>query len=47
MEEMEDPTESIQEQLHESAHHARDKWISQVALSSAILAVTLKDSLNI
>jgi hypothetical protein len=40
MEEAEDPTESIQEEIHHHAQHAagREGWISRVALSSAILA---------
>jgi hypothetical protein len=38
MEEMEDPTERVQEEMHEHAHHAPQQWISQVALSAAILA---------
>jgi hypothetical protein len=40
MEEMEVPTEGVQEDLHERAHHAssREKWISWVALTSALLA---------
>ena len=39
MEEAEVPTETLQEHIHHSAEHAREKWISQVALSTAILAV--------
>jgi hypothetical protein len=38
MEEIEDPTERLQEEIHEQAHHARERWISGVALSSALLA---------
>jgi len=40
MEEMEDPTERIQEELHRSAHEAKEKWVSGVALTSALLAVS-------
>ena len=38
MEEIEVPTEHLQEEIHESAHHARERWIMWVALSSALLA---------
>lgn len=38
MEEIEVPTEHLQEEIHETAHHARERWISWVALSSALLA---------
>jgi hypothetical protein len=40
MEEIEVPTEGLQEEMHHHAEHAseRDRWISRVALSSAILA---------
>ena len=39
MAEIEAPTEAIAEELHHQAHAARDQWVSQVALSSAFLAV--------
>ena len=39
MEEIEVPLEQSQEHIHEAAEHAREKWISAVALTSAILAV--------
>ena len=39
MEEIEIPLEDVQEKLHHQALHAGERWISQVALSSAILAV--------
>lgn len=39
MEEIEVPLEKLQEDLHEHAHHATEKWIGRVALSSALLAV--------
>lgn len=39
MAEIEAPTEAIVEELHHRAHEARENWISQVALSSAIIAV--------
>lgn len=40
MEETEIPTEGLQEEMHHHAEHssARERWISHVALSSAILA---------
>jgi Flp pilus assembly protein TadB len=38
MEEIEVPTEKLQEEIHEHAHHAREHWVSWVALSSALLA---------
>src|SRR4051812_3958440 len=38
MEEIEVPTEQLQEEIHERAHAAREVWISWVALSSALLA---------
>jgi hypothetical protein len=46
-EEIEVPTEQLHETLHEEAHHAHEKhggegppsWVSQVALSAAVLAV--------
>jgi hypothetical protein len=38
MEEIEVPTEHLHEEMHEAAHHARERWISGVALSSALLA---------
>ena len=39
MEEIEVPTEHLQEQLNERAHESEEKWILKVALSAAILAV--------
>ena len=39
MEESEVPLERLHEQVHETAQHTRDAWISSVALSTAILAV--------
>jgi len=38
MEEIEVPTEHLQEEIHEHAHASRERWISWVALSSALLA---------
>lgn len=42
MEEIEDPTESLHEHIHEGAHHAAaegNKWIVYVALTTAVIAV--------
>src|SRR3954470_3658262 len=39
MEEIEVPTEHLQEEIHEHAHQSRERWILGVALSSALLAV--------
>lgn len=42
MEELEDPTESLHEHIHEGAHHAEaegNKWIVYVALTTAVIAV--------
>jgi hypothetical protein len=42
MEELEDPTESLHEHIHEAAHHAEaegNRWIVYVALTTAIIAV--------
>src|ERR671922_15941 len=39
MEEPEVPLEHLHEQVHETAEHSRELWISWVALSTAILAV--------
>ena len=39
MEEAEVPLEHLQEHVHHSAEHSRERWISWVALSTAILAV--------
>ncbi len=39
MEEAEVPLENLQEQVHHSAQHSGEAWISWVALSTAILAV--------
>src|SRR5438477_5082057 len=39
MEESEVPLEHLHEQVHHSAEHSREVWISWVALSTALLAV--------
>lgn len=39
MEEAEVPLETVQEHIHHSAEHSSQRWISWVALSTAILAV--------
>src|SRR5262244_274771 len=39
MEEAEVPMEHLHEEIHRSAEHGGEKWISWVALSTAILAV--------
>ena len=39
MEEAEVPLEGLQEHVHHSAEHSSERWISGVALSTAILAV--------
>jgi lipopolysaccharide export LptBFGC system permease protein LptF len=39
MEEAEVPLESVQEDIHHRAEHSGERWISWVALSTAILAV--------
>jgi len=39
MEEIEVPTEKISETINEHAEHANERWISYVALTSAIVAV--------
>src|SRR5258707_8698668 len=39
MEEAEVPLEDLQEHVHHSVEHGGEKWISGVALSTAILAV--------
>jgi hypothetical protein len=39
MEEAEVPLESVHEHIHHSAEHSSERWISWVALSTAILAV--------
>src|SRR4051812_2366010 len=39
MEDLEVPTERIQEEIHHHAESSRERWISAVALSSALLAV--------
>src|SRR5438552_2284603 len=39
MEEAEVPLEHLQEQVHHSREHSRERWVSWVALSTAILAV--------
>src|SRR5207247_9492041 len=39
MEEAEVPLEHLHEQVHHSAEHSRERWISWVALSTAVLAV--------
>ncbi len=38
MEEVEVPIEGLTEEIHHQAEHARENWISQVALSSALIA---------
>ena len=38
MEEIEVPIEGAQEEIHHHATHSNDRWISRVALSSALLA---------
>src|SRR5256885_4554172 len=38
MEEIEAPLEQAQEDIHHHAHHATERWIGWVALSSALLA---------
>ena len=38
MEEIEPPTEQVQEEIHHHAHESRERWISYVALSSALIA---------
>ena len=38
MEEIEVPTEQLQEEIHQHAHAAKERWINGVALSSALLA---------
>lgn len=38
MEEIEVPIESVQEDLHHHAEHSPDRWVSRVALSSALFA---------
>jgi hypothetical protein len=39
MEEIEVPTEQLQEEIHHHAESGKERWISKVALSSALLAV--------
>ena len=39
MEEIEVPTEHLQEEIHHHAHESAERWQMQVALSSALLAV--------
>jgi len=39
MEEIETPIDTIQESIHEAAHHSQEQWISKVALLSALVAV--------
>ena len=38
MEEIEVPTEHLHEAVHHEAHHSQEKWITWVALSTALLA---------
>jgi heme/copper-type cytochrome/quinol oxidase subunit 4 len=38
MEEIEPPTEQVQEEIHHRAHESRERWVSYVALSSALIA---------
>jgi hypothetical protein len=39
MEEIEVPTEQLTEEIHHAAHESHSRWISWVALTSALLAV--------
>jgi hypothetical protein len=39
MEEAEVPLENVHEEIHHSAEHSTERWISWVALSTAVLAV--------
>ncbi len=36
MEEIEDPTEKLQEEVHHLAQHSNEKWIGRVALSKIL-----------
>src|SRR5437763_16340558 len=38
MEEFEDPTERVQEDLHHPAHSAGEPWVPRATLSAAVLA---------
>lgn len=38
MEEIEVPTEQAMEEIHHAAHESKERWISRVALGSALLA---------
>src|SRR5258706_554370 len=38
MEEMEPPTEQVQEEIHHHAHESGERWVSYVAISSALIA---------
>src|SRR5258706_3369663 len=38
MEEIEPPTEQVQEEIQHHAHESRERWVSYVALSSALIA---------
>src|SRR5438445_2064362 len=38
MEEIEPPTEQVQEEIHHHAHESGERWVSYVALSSALIA---------
>src|SRR5579864_9025817 len=38
MEEQEAPLEDVHEEIHHHAEHARERWVSAVALSTALLA---------
>src|SRR5437588_700649 len=38
MEEIEVPTEHLHEAIHDEAHHSQERWITWVALSTALLA---------
>lgn len=38
-EEMESPTESLEEHIHEAAEHAKENWLKWCALMSAVFAV--------
>lgn len=37
-EELEQPQEHVQEQIHEAAHHTQERWIFWVAMTAALLA---------
>src|SRR5580704_10597292 len=39
MEEIEAPMETVEEEIHHSAHESKENWISYVAVSTALCAV--------